>query len=60
VAAGWSLAVSTSLPVAALTVLGILVAMLGLFAAGDIGVVGVGLVAIFGAGLLEAAARRTT
>lgn len=49
---------SISFPVAALTFLGILVTVLGLFAAGDIRVAAVGLVAIFGAGLLEAIGRR--
>ncbi len=48
---------SASLPVLALTVLGVLMSVLGLFAAGNIGVVAVGLVAIFGAGLLEVAGR---
>jgi hypothetical protein len=48
---------TASLPVVALTVLGVLIAVLGLFAAGNIGIVVVGLAAIFGAGLLEVAGR---
>ncbi len=47
-----------NLPVATLTILGVLIATLGLFAAGSIEVVVVGLVAIFGAGVLEVADRR--
>jgi hypothetical protein len=50
--------VSTSLPVAALSLLGILIAVLGLFVAGNLTVVALGLLAIFGAGVLEVAARR--
>jgi hypothetical protein len=42
-------------PVAALTVLGILLAVLGLFVAGNIEIVVVGLFSIFGAGLLQVA-----
>lgn len=49
---------STSLPVAALTFLGILIAVLGLFVAGDIWVSVIGLAAIFAAGLLEVLDRR--
>jgi hypothetical protein len=49
---------SASLPVLALTVLGALITVLGLFAAAEMRVVAVGLVAIFGAGLLEAVGRR--
>ena len=49
---------STSAPVAALVFLGSLVSVLGLFAAGSIGVVGVGLAAIFAAGLLDVLGRR--
>ncbi len=41
----------------ALTVLGILIALLGLFAAGNIAVVVVGLAAIAGAGVLEVLGR---
>lgn len=52
-----------SLPVAALTGIGTVVAALGLFAAGDIAVVVVGLGAVFAAGLIglveQAIARRT-
>ena len=44
---------TTTAPVAALTFLGILIAVLGLFAAGSIAVAAVGLLAIFGAGLLQ-------
>lgn len=46
-----------SFPVAALAVLGILIALLGLFAAGDIVVTVVGLVAVALAGLLEVLGR---
>lgn len=42
-----------SVPVVALTSLGVLIAVLGLFAAGDMMVVSIGLAAIFGAGLIE-------
>ncbi len=48
----------TSLPIVALSVLGILIAVLGLFAAGNLVVVAVGLVALFAAGLLEVLGRR--
>lgn len=51
--------VSTSLPVLALVVLGILIAVLGLFAAGDIAVTAVGLVAIAVGGMLDVVGRRT-
>jgi hypothetical protein len=47
-----------SLPVVALTFLGTIVAFLGLFAAGSIGVVAVGLAAVFGAGLLQVLGQR--
>jgi hypothetical protein len=43
----------TTAPVAALTILGNLLAVLGLFVAGNIQLVIVGLVAIFAAGLLQ-------
>lgn len=43
---------STSFPVLALTGLGILIAVLGLFAAGNMVIVVVGLAAIFGAGVI--------
>ena len=49
----------TSLPVVALTILGILITVLGLFAAGNLAVVTVGLLAIGGAGLLQVLERRT-
>lgn len=49
---------STSLPVAALVVLGSLVAVLGLFAAGSIVVAAVGLAAIAVAGVLDVLGRR--
>jgi hypothetical protein len=49
---------SISLPVAALSVLGILITVLGLFAAGNMAVVALGLLALFGAGLLEVVGRR--
>jgi hypothetical protein len=49
---------SIALPAVALTVLGILIALLGLFAAGDVVIVVVGLGAIFAAGLLGALDRR--
>ena len=48
----------TTAPVASLTVLGILLAVIGLFVAGNMVIVVVGLVAIFGAGLLQAIGRR--
>lgn len=48
---------STSLPVLMLVVLGAVIAVLGLFAAGDIVVSAVGLVAIAFAGVLEVAGR---
>jgi hypothetical protein len=48
----------TSLPVGALSVLGILITVLGLFAAGSLTVVAVGLLALFGAGVLEVVGRR--
>jgi hypothetical protein len=50
--------VSISLPVVALSFLGILITLLGLFAAGDLTVVALGLLALFGAGLLEVIGRR--
>ena len=43
----------TTAPVAALTILGNLLAVLGLFVAGNIQLVIVGLVAIFAAGVLQ-------
>lgn len=47
----------TTVPVAALTTLGILLAVLGLFVAGNVALVGIGLLSIFGAGLLQVAGR---
>lgn len=48
----------TTAPVAALTIIGIILAVLGLFVAGNIVLIVVGLLAIFGAGLLQVAGRR--
>ena len=48
----------TTAPVAALTFLGVLLAVLGLFVAGNVVLVVVGLISIFGAGLLQVAGRR--
>lgn len=42
----------SSFPVLALTGLGIVITVLGLFAAGDMAIVVIGLAAIFGAGIL--------
>jgi hypothetical protein len=47
-------------PVAALTFLGILIVVLGLFVAGNLTIVIVGLLAIGSAGVLEVFARRRT
>ena len=49
---------STAVPPTFLVVLGALLAVLGLFAAGNLAVVVVGLLAIFGAGLLTLAETR--
>jgi len=49
---------STAVPAAFLVILGALLAVLGLFAAGNLAVVAVGLLAIFGAGLLTLAEAR--
>jgi hypothetical protein len=46
-----------SLPVIALTTLGVLIAVLGLFAAGDMAIVAIGLGAVFAAGVLNAVER---
>ncbi len=46
-------------PVVALTFLGVLIVALGLFVAGNLTIVIVGLVAIFSAGVLEVFARRS-
>jgi len=48
----------TTAPIAALTVIGAILAVLGLFVAGNIEIIVVGLLAIFGAGLLQVAGRR--
>jgi hypothetical protein len=48
----------TTAPVAALTILGIILAVLGLLVAGNVVIVVIGLLAIFGAGLLQVAGRR--
>jgi hypothetical protein len=47
-----------STPVAILAVLGAVIAVLGLFVAGNVVMVGLGLVAVFGAGLLDVLAIR--
>lgn len=52
------LSMSKSTPVAILAVLGAVIAVLGLFVAGNIVMVAVGLVAVFGAGLLDVLAIR--
>lgn len=49
---------SATVPVAALTFIGILLVVLGLFTGGSVGLVVLGLVAIFGAGLLQVAGGR--
>lgn len=49
---------SSSTPVAILAILGAIIAVLGLFVAGNIAMVGIGLVAVFGAGLLDVIAIR--
>jgi len=48
----------TTAPVASLTFLGILLAVIGLFVAGNMAIVVIGLVSIFGAGLLQVLGRR--
>jgi hypothetical protein len=48
----------TTAPVAALTIIGILLAVLGLFVGGSVGLVLIGLLAIFGAGALQVAGAR--
>jgi hypothetical protein len=50
---------STSAPVATLVILGAVIAVLGLFAAGNIVITVVGLVAVFAAGLLQVAEARS-
>ena len=49
---------STSAPVATLVILGAVIAVLGLFAAGNIAVTVVGLVSVFAAGVLQVATAR--
>ena len=49
---------SSSVPVSILAVLGAVIAVLGLFVAGNIEMVAVGLVAVFGAGLLDVIGNR--
>ncbi len=49
-----------NLPVTALTILGILIAALGLFAAGNLVIVIIGLLAIAGAGVLQVLGHRRT
>lgn len=49
---------STSAPVATLVILGAVITVLGLFAAGNIAVIALGLAAILAAGLLEVATAR--
>jgi hypothetical protein len=49
---------STSAPVATLVILGAVIAVLGLFVAGNILVTALGLAAVFAAGLLEVASAR--
>jgi hypothetical protein len=51
---------STSAPVATLVILGAVIAVLGLFAAGNIAVTAVGLLAVFAAGVLQVAEARAT
>jgi uncharacterized membrane protein HdeD (DUF308 family) len=48
----------TTAPVASLTVLGILLAVLGLFVAGNMVIVEIALVSIFGACLIQVLGRR--
>ena len=48
-----------SVPVASLTMLGILVSVLGLFVAGNVALLGIGLAAIVVAGVLEVVGGRT-
>jgi len=47
-------------PIAALVVLGVLIAVLGLFVAGNLVMVALGRAAVLAAGLLDAAAGRAT
>jgi hypothetical protein len=50
---------SNSTPVVILAILGAVIAVLGLFIAGNIVMVSVGLLAVFGAGLLDVMATRS-
>lgn len=50
---------SSSLPISILAILGLLISLLGLFAAGELVMVALGLAAVFGAGVLGIADRRT-
>ena len=50
---------TSSVPVAILAILGAVIAVLGLFVAGNIAMVSIGLVAVFGAGLLDVFGRRS-
>ena len=49
---------TSSAPVTILAILGAVIAILGLFVAGNIVMVAIGLVAVFGAGLLDVIGRR--
>lgn len=51
---------SSTAPVTVLVILGVLIAVLGLFVAGNIVMVALGLVAVLAAGLLGVAAGRTS
>jgi hypothetical protein len=55
-----TLSMSTSAPVATLVILGAVIAVLGLFAAANIAVTSIGLVAVFAAGVLQVAEARVT
>ena len=50
---GEAVVMTSNVPSFVLTFLGALVALLGLFAAGSIGVVAIGLLAVFAAGLIQ-------
>jgi len=49
---------STSIPAAVLVMLGVLLALLGLFAAGSMELIALGLASVFGAGILSLAEAR--
>jgi hypothetical protein len=49
---------SSSLPISILAILGLLISLLGLFAAGELVMVALGLAAVFGAGVLGVIANR--